>query len=128
MAAKNYLIASILFLQICLIQSSVADSEAAVSFAPTWKLLNSEQKQQFIAGYFHGWRDAERVIQIAKEYIKENPEQAVNGLQKIGDLYNLSGIKPELLVESLDIFFSNPDNKNASLSQAVSASKHVLQR
>jgi hypothetical protein len=93
----------------------------SVSFLPVWKLMTREQKQEFIAGYVWGWRDAAKVTEIAISYIKENPREAIEGLERVKALYDLSELKPGLLVEALDRFYANPENRNASLSRAVSA-------
>ncbi|MBX7138337.1 MAG: hypothetical protein K1X83_10160 [Oligoflexia bacterium] len=107
---------------------AAADSrtDTEPSFLPTWKLLNTQEKQQFIAGYLKGWQDAEKVTSIAIEYVRDNPDKAVDGLEKIKSVYNLSGLNPDLLIRSLDAFYSEPENNSASLSKAVSAVKNAL--
>jgi len=102
------------------------DLSSEGSFLPTWKLLNSESKQQFISGYIQGWRDAQRVTEIATSYVKENPSKALDGLQKIQSLYDLGGIKPETMVKAIDAFYSSTENRRATLSQAVNAAKVAL--
>lgn len=97
-----------------------ARSEA---FYPVWRLLTQEQKLQFVAGYVHGWRDASRVLDIAIGYVQENPERAVDGMRKLSSLYNLSDIAPSIVVTQIDRFFSQPDNREASLSYALSAAR-----
>lgn len=94
------------------------------SFLPVWKLLNMPQKQQFVAGYLQGWRDAATVTDIAIAYIKENPHDAINGLERIKTLYDLSGLKPELVVQAIDKFYADPDNGNAPLSLAITAARN----
>ena len=115
-------------LLLCLVyqaQVCLAD-DSEIAFFPTWKLLNAQEKQQFIAGYVQGWRDAEKVTKIAREYVHSNPEGAAEGLKKVEELYNLSGVAPEALLKAIDAFYDDPAHHNASLSRAVSAAKNVL--
>lgn len=95
-------------------------------FLPVWKMMNSQEKQQFIAGYVQGWRDAQKVTEIAQDYIRQNPNDAVEGLEKIKGLYDLSGLKPEMLVKGIDAFYLEPDHGRAGLSRAISAAKSNL--
>lgn len=107
------------------LSSSVARAESSeapeASFSPTWKLLRNEAKQQFISGYLFGWRDAKKVTDIAIEYVKENPANAVNGLEKVRGIYDMEGLAAESMVRELDKFFSESEGKDATLSQAVTA-------
>jgi hypothetical protein len=98
------------------------------SFSPTWKLLRNDAKQQFIAGYLFGWRDAKRVTEVAIEYVRENPSEAVRGLERIRGLYNMEGITAESMVRELDTFFSESEGKDATLSQAITAARMRLGR
>ena len=99
---------------------------AEASFLPSWKLMNSQEKQHFIAGYVQGWRDAQQVTDITISYVKKNPDQAVLGLEKMKSLYDLSGAKPELLAKAVDVFYMDPQNGHASLSSAVTAARNAL--
>jgi hypothetical protein len=103
-----------------------AESTDAIPFYPTWKLLNASDKAQFMAGYLHGWADARNVTNIAIDFIKDNPGKAVNSLEDIRKLYDVSSLKPEALVEEVDSFYNKPGNKAASLSVAVTAAKQHL--
>ncbi|NMC64310.1 MAG: hypothetical protein GYA55_14190 [SAR324 cluster bacterium] len=105
---------------------SIKADDNAPAFYPTWKLLSPAEKQQFVAGYILGWKDAARVTDIVITYVKENPGKAVEGLEQIKDLYNLGDIKPGLMASAVDEFFNSPENKNAGLSQAVSAAKRAI--
>lgn len=96
------------------------------SFLPSWKLMNAQEKQHFIAGYVQGWRDAQQVTDITISYVKKNPANAVSGLEKMRSLYDLSGAKPELLARAIDVFYMDPANGNASLSSAVTAARNAL--
>ena len=98
------------------------------SFSPIWKLMNSEQKQQFISGYIQGWKDAARVTDIAISYIRSNPDKAIDSLQGVKQLYALGRLNPSLLTAEIDEFFADPANSSASLSRAITASKIRLQR
>ena len=104
----------------------VSDSESATpaSFLPVWRLLSQEQKHQFVAGYLKGWQDAATVTDIAISYIRQNPSAALEGMMKIRAVYDLSELKPEVVVETLDRFYANPDNRNASLSVAITAARN----
>jgi hypothetical protein len=95
------------------------------SFLPTWKLMNNEAKQQFIAGYLFGWRDAGRVTDAAIEYAREHPSDAVNGLEKIRSMYDTAGLSSERVVGELDSFFAS-DGKDATLSQAITVVRRRL--
>ena len=97
------------------------------AFLPTWKMLNDQEKQHFISGYLHAWRDASGVTDIAISYIKDNPRKAVESMESIKGLYNVAGISPLTLSTEIDEFFENPDNKGASLSKAVSFAKRKIQ-
>lgn len=98
------------------------------SFLPTWKLLRNEGKQQFIAGYLFGWRDAKKVTDIAIEYVKDNPSDALNGLERIRGLYDMEGLTSESVVRELDDYFSKSEGKDATLSQAITAVRTRLGR
>lgn len=97
-------------------------------FLPTWKLLSPEAKEQFIAGYLQGWRDAEKVTDIATQYVKENPQKALEGLEKIRALYDMSAYKSSAIVEHIDLFYKDPSNASSSLSKAVSGARQRLNR
>ncbi len=100
--------------------------ELPPAFYPTWKLMSFAEKQQFVAGYIHGWRDAARVTDIVITYVKDNPGKAVEGLEQVRGLYDLRDLKPTILAQALDTFFEDPENKTAGLSQAVSAAKRAI--
>jgi len=110
----------------CFTANLTKADDNAPAFYPTWKLLSPAEKQQFVAGYILGWKDAARVTDIVITYVKENPAKAVEGLEQIKGLYNLGDIKPGLMASAVDEFFNSPENKNAGLSQAVSAAKRAI--
>lgn len=93
------------------------------SFLPIWKLLTYDQKVQFVSGYIQGWKDAARVTDVAISFVRENPNNAVDGLEKLKGLYDLSDLKPNMVVDHIDSFYSDPDNSEAALSLAISASR-----
>ena len=106
---------------------SLADAESAPSpFYPTWKLLSAAEKQQFVAGYIQGWKDAARVTDVAISYVRDNPSHAVEGLQELKGLYDLSDLKPALLASAIDEYFRGAEHRNEGLSQAVSAAKRAV--
>lgn len=112
---------------IFLIISETTYAESDEPFLPTWKLLKSAERSQFIAGYLYGWRDAAKVTGIAIEFVKENPKDAVEGLTKLQSLYTMEGLKADVVSKELDTFFSKSENKDATLSQAVTAVRAQLQ-
>jgi hypothetical protein len=116
--------------EIAAIGPAVAESKVAseASFLPTWKLLTNQGKQQFVAGYLFGWRDAGRVTDAAIEYAREHPSQAVGGLEKIRDIYDMEGLTAEGMVRELDVFFAESSGKDATLSQAITAARRRLGR
>ncbi|MBN8548722.1 MAG: hypothetical protein J0M12_05365 [Deltaproteobacteria bacterium] len=103
----------------------MAEDEKA-SFLPTWKLLNPQEKQQFMAGYLYGWRDAAKVTDIAISYIKENPQKAVEGLESVRALYDVSRFNSSAIAHEVDTFFQDSDNHDASLTAAISFAKARL--
>ena len=113
-----------------LCQSSPAESKLApeASFLPTWKLLRNEGKQQFVAGYLFGWRDAGRVTDAVIEYAREHPNNAVSGLEKIRGLYDMDGLTAESMVRELDAYFASSEGKDATISQAITAARRRLGR
>ena len=102
---------------------ALSETEKEASFSPTWKAMHGDAKQQFIAGYLWGWKDAAKVNDITVEYIERNPQKALEGLRSIRSLYNMTDVKPFTLVQLLDGYFVDPDNQHATLSAAVSALK-----
>lgn len=95
-------------------------------FGSTWRLLTSDQKQQFVAGYLYGWRDSLKVSEVVLQFIRDNPTQAEKGMEKILSLYNVRNAGPELIVQELNSFFADPDNLNAPLSDALSVARARL--
>jgi hypothetical protein len=108
-------------------RTAPASERGTASFLPTWKLLDSHEKEQFIAGYLQGWKDAARVTDIAISYVKTNPEKAIDGLEGIRQLYDVRGVKPSDLAHQIDEFYADPENSDAALSRAITASKKRLQ-
>jgi hypothetical protein len=106
-------------------QSSGEEQSPGKAIYPVWKLLTRDQKMQFVAGYVQGWKDASKVTDIAIGFVRENPSQAVSGLERLKSLYDLSEVSPSLITSQLDTFFSKAENQSASLSYAISASSSV---
>lgn len=113
-----------LLLALSLVGDASADSSES-PFLPTWKLLNNQEKRQFLAGYFYGWQDAHKVTDVAIDFIRDNPKTAVESLQRIQNLYDLSGLDPATATQDLDKFFSDPDHAKATLSGAITALKNA---
>ena len=93
------------------------------SFLPAWKLLGQQEKQQFISGYLQGWKDAVKILDIVITYVQQNPERAARALQSIKGIYEMPGARPDQLVHEIDVFYSDPANRNAPLSKAITAAK-----
>lgn len=98
---------------------SISKAAGEEPFLPTWKLLKGSEKTQFIAGYLYGWRDAARVTDAAIEFVKENPTEAVEGLEKIRSLYAGSETTPDVVAREIDAFFSKSENSEATFAQAI---------
>lgn len=107
------------------LRSAIADSTQE-GFLPTWKLLNQQEKQQFIAGYLHGWQDAAKVTDIAISYVRDNPGKAVEGLQSIRSVYDVGELRPADITDQIDRFFKDSANTTASLSKAISFARSQL--
>jgi hypothetical protein len=97
------------------------------SFLPTWKLLNTQEKQHFIAGYIHGWNDAARVTDVAIDFVRDNPGKAIDTLQKVKSVYDMQSVKPDALARAIDQFYADPDNAEAPLTRAISGVRERVQ-
>ena len=106
--------------------SQTAQAEDTSSFYPTWKLLGSREKEQFVAGYIQGWKDAAQVTDIAISYVRDNPGKAIEGLEQVKGLYDVRDLRPGMLAGAIDNFYAKPENQGAALSLAVSAAKSAL--
>lgn len=124
---KQRIFCVILLCYVLLVATPTAwGQSAAGAFGETWKLLEKEQKLHFVSGYLHGLRDAQRINDIATEYIRSNPKQAGEALEKLRPLYDLATVVPERVVGELDRFYGNPDQSGAPLSIAMSAARNSL--
>lgn len=106
------------------LEDQTPPSASGTPIYSVWKLLTHEQKTQYLAGYVQGWRDASRVTDIAIDFVKQNPEEAVRGLEQLKGLYDLSDVSPSLLVTRIDRYLSDSANRSASLSLAISAARN----
>jgi hypothetical protein len=106
----------------------MAEELVQQSFLPTWKLLTAQDKQMFMAGYIQGWKDAAKVTDVAIGYVKNNPEEAIAGLEGIKKLYDLGSLRPQQLADAVDAFYSDPDNSRAPLTRAITAVKKTVNR
>lgn len=96
-------------------------------FAPVWQLLNKEQKQQFIAGYLLGMKDAATMTGVLKDFVQGNPTSAQESLERLRGIYDeLSQGKPDTVSEAIDRFFKDPANKEAPLSRAITAARSSM--
>ena len=107
-------------------ESSSGKQSVGQAIYPVWKLLTREQKMQFVAGYVQGWKDASKVTDIAIGFVRDNPNEAVSGLEKLKSLYDLSDVSPSLITTQLDGFFARTENQSASLSLAISTARSGL--
>jgi len=114
--ASMLLLASVAFAE----DSEVSDRPS--SFYPIWQMLSKSEKLQFVAGYIQGWRDAAAVTDVAITYVRQQPQHAVEVLERIRRLYQ-SEAMPDVLVPRIDEFYRNPDNHSAPLSKAISAAR-----
>lgn len=109
----------------CRAETADQPASGGTSYA-TWRLLTNEQKQEFLAGYVQGWRDASQVTDVAIDFVRENPNEAVAGLQRLKKLYEMSDLSPSFLAREVDKFFSEPANHSASFALAISAARAHL--
>lgn len=96
------------------------------SFLPTWKLMSRQEKQHFVSGYIQGWQDAERVAEVAKEFVDGNPKLAAQSLDQLKTIYNMRSVRPAEVAREIDSFYSDPDNSAAPLSRAMSSAREKL--
>jgi len=101
--------------------SAVGENET--SFFPVWKLLQQREKKVFLSGYQKGIQDSRKVMSILREHIQQNPQSALESLDKINELYQTAELPIEDILQGVAIFYSNPENHDAPLSVAFSASK-----
>ena len=88
--------------------------------------MSNAEKQHFISGYKYAGNDISEILDIAIAYVKENPENAVQGMESLKKLYDYEMISPDSLVRGIDSFYKEGDNRSSSLSRAVSAAKNHL--
>ena len=117
------LIVLVSFIAFAMSTSDWAFADQEASFLPTWRLLSSQEKQQFISGYVQAWKDAASVNDVVIGYIKSNPDKAAQALESIRSIYDFSGVPVEQLVSGIDDFYTDPENLGAPLSKAVSGAK-----
>lgn len=89
--------------------------------------MNTEEKRQFIAGYKYASEDVQQILDIAIDFVRENPDQAINGLETLKRLYNFSATGPDTMVKEIDRFYSSSNNREASLSRAMTATNNKKQ-
>jgi hypothetical protein len=106
------------------VQSAVGENET--SFFPVWKLLQQKEKKVFLSGYQKGIQDSRKIMSILREHIQQNPQSALESLDKINELYQTAELPLEDILQGVAVFYSNPENHDAPLSVAFSASKASL--
>lgn len=103
-------------------------SPTNTAFRATWRLLSAHDKKLFMSGYLHALEGGQDVTQIVLEYVRQHPDEAVTGLEKIKNLYRVKGLSAERIVSELDAVFEAPEGKDASLPQAFAIVKRRLGR
>ena len=104
--------------------TALAEAPKDPPFQPIWQLLNAEEKQQFIAGYLYGMRDAATMTNVLHDFLKANPNSTLDSLDQLQTLYGgLSEGKPDTMATSIDAFYKNPANREAPLSRAITAAR-----
>ena len=94
------------------------------SFEPVWRLLTREQKQQFVAGYLNGMRDAAKMTDLLQDIVKQNPESASGSLDRLAQIYQGVGrSSPDSIVAGIESFYADPANSGAQLSAAITAAQ-----
>lgn len=106
------------------VQSAIGENEA--SFFPVWKLLQQKEKKVFLSGYQKGIQDSRKIMSILREHIQQNPQSALESLDKINELYQTAELPIEDILQGVAVFYSNPEHHDAPLSVAFSASKARL--
>jgi hypothetical protein len=106
-------------LVVLLLSTCAGADDIDAGFGPTWKLMKSDERRYFVAGYMYGWKDAGKVMEIARDYVRENPGNAVTGLEKIRSVYDLSSVRVDEAIRELNAFFADPSNRDATFSQAI---------
>jgi hypothetical protein len=114
----------VVFILLCLPRSASSEDLSEPPFAPVWQLLNKEQKQQFIAGYLLGMKDAATMTGVLRDFVQSNPTSAQESLERLRGIYDdLSQGKPDTVSDAIDRFFKDPANKEAPLSRAITAAR-----
>ncbi len=104
--------------------TSRAASADGGSFEPVWRLLTREQKQQFVAGYLNGMRDAAKMTDLLQDIVKQNPESASGSLDRLAQIYQGVGrSSPDSIVAGIETFYADPANSGAQLSAAITAAQ-----
>lgn len=104
----------------------LAKAEHSTAFRPMWRLLSAHDKKQFISGYLYALDGAEDVTEIVLEYVREHPDEALTGLEKIQNIYRASGLSADRVVAELDSLFEQAEGKEVSLSQAFAIARQRL--
>ena len=89
-------------------------------FAPTWALMNQVERQNFVAGYLHGMKDAATMTHVLRDFVRENPKSAEESLERLRAIYaGLGKGKAPEVAEGIERFFKDPANRQAPLSRAI---------
>ena len=104
-----------------------ADDIGDSSFLPVWQMMNREQKEQFVAGYIQGMKDAAKMTEVLSAFVKDNPASAGDSLQRLKGIYlNLGDARSDSLTHEIDTFYASPKNKEAPLSRAITGARNKL--
>jgi len=100
----------------------ISPVRAEEPFNPVWQLMNRKEKQQFIAGYLFGMKDAATMTNYLRDFVRDNPQSAEESLERLRALYSgLSEGKPDSVVAGIDAFYKDGKNREAPLSRAITA-------
>ena len=109
-----YLVVSILI--ISPISSAYGESDFN-SLLPTWRLLSRQQKEQFVAGYLQGMREAEHITKLA--IAGANEKNLSETLSQLPSVYDVQGLAARDLVVEIDAFYKKPENRDKPMFAAV---------
>ena len=103
---------------------ATAEDLSEPPFGPTWELMNRIEKQNFIAGYLYGMKDAATMTRVLGDFVRDNPTAAAESLERLRTIYGgLADGKAPSVVEGIDRFFKNPENRQAPLSRAITGAR-----
>ena len=88
-------------------------------FYPIWRNLDRNSQELYVSGYLHGLRDAEEIIRIARDYVKDNPNLALQSLDKVRKICSVRDVSANIIVPEVNSYYSNIENQEGSFSNAI---------